>query len=429
MTSPASDRRLLARALVVVTAATMFANAASYGMSLAAARLLPPAEFGSFGALLALSIIASTVAIACQTVAARRVAAHVDDAVAQEGVARTLGLGSGGALLVLAVLLAPLVSLVLDVSVLAAGCVLASVALSVPGFASLGVLQGRQSYLRFGVAYSAIAGLRAVGTIVAAAVEPTVDAAAVGMLVGTAVGTLVALACSPRAGRRVRPTRDALRELARNVGSVLGLYVFINLDVVLARAYLDPHLSGSYAVGSLVSKIAFFLPTSVITVLFPRMAAGTGGRYRRLAVVATASIGLVFTAACAAVPGLVLDLAGGDAYEALRPHLWMFALQGSAFAVAQALLLSRLSTHRARAALPVWVVTAVFAAWVVVGRHGSLAEIVTSSLVATALLVTALAVGRVEPDEGDRPRQDEAAGDPAASGPPLPAPGATAPSA
>ncbi|WP_203749071.1 lipopolysaccharide biosynthesis protein [Cellulomonas chitinilytica] len=372
----------------------MFANAAAYGMSLVAARLLPPAEFGSFGALLSLSIVASTVAIACQTVAARRVAAHPGATAAHEGEVRTLGLASSGVLLAVALVLTPPSSILLHVSGLAAGAVLTSVAVSVTGFTALGVLQGRQSYVRFGVAYSALAGLRAVGTIVGAAVTPTVEAAAVGMLAGTVVGTVAAVACGRRAAPRRRPPGDAVRELGRNVGSMLGLYVFINLDVVLARVYLAPHASGTYAVGSLVSKIAFFLPMSVITVLFPRMAASATHGYRRLAITATAAIGLVFTAVCALGAGIVLDLAGGDAYAPLRPHLWMFALQGSIFAVAQAAMLTRLASRRARAALPVWLTTVALALGVTLFWHGSVVEIVTVSLVAATVLVAALASDR-----------------------------------
>ncbi len=377
----------LARALVVVAAATMFANAAAYGMSLVAARQLPPAEFGSFGALLSLSIIASTIAIACQTVAARRVAAHPDASRREETHAHALGLASAAALLGVSVALTPAVCAVLDVSAVAASSVLASVAVAVVGFTALGVLQGHQSHLRFGAAYAALGALRAAGTVAAAAVHPTVDAAAIGMLLGSTVGTVAAVAWGRRLPRRGRVPRDAFRELARNVGSMLGLYVFINLDVLLARAYLTPAASGTYAVGSLVAKIAFFLPTSVITVLFPRIAAEAAHGYRRLALGATAAVGAVFTAACALGPGLVLELAGGDTYAAIGPHLWLFALQGSAFAVAQAAVLARLASREARAALPVWAATVAFAAAVVLGWHASVLQIVTTSLVVTAALV------------------------------------------
>jgi len=68
-------KRFPIRDLALVAAATTITNVASYLMSLAGARLLTPQEFGAFGALLGLSIIGSTLAIAAQTVAARGVAA------------------------------------------------------------------------------------------------------------------------------------------------------------------------------------------------------------------------------------------------------------------------------------------------------------------------------------------------------------------
>jgi len=83
--SQPQDRATLAKGLVFVGAATLIGNGAAYLLSMIAARILTPAEFGALGALLALLVILSTVAIATQAVTARRVAVATDERPQVEG--------------------------------------------------------------------------------------------------------------------------------------------------------------------------------------------------------------------------------------------------------------------------------------------------------------------------------------------------------
>ena len=389
---------------VVVAAATMVVNAASYAMSFAGARLLSPAEFGAFGALLALSIIASTVSISAQALGARRSASqpstHGDvGGVASTSVAAALVVG------VVSVAVSPVLAMPLRVPAWAVACALVSVAVSVVAFGALGVLQGSQSYGRFGTAYAFAGIARAVGTVTAILVTPTAEAAVLGMLAGSIVGAAGALSLARMRPAVHRPPRETVRELVRNTGSMLGLYTFINVDIVLARSFLDAGTAGSYAAGSLVSKVAFFLPAFIGIVLFPLMASGDGRRARRLNFLGTAVVGAVFTAGVAVWHSTILEVIGGSRYQGLGGTLWVFALQGSVFAVAQAVVLARLSRSGPGASWAVWIMTAVFVLLVTARAHESVGQIVTLSIVLAVALVAAVMVS-------DRRRSRNADGTP-----------------
>ncbi|GEN78591.1 polysaccharide biosynthesis protein [Actinotalea fermentans] len=406
------------RDLLVVAGGTTLANAAAYGLSIASARILAPAEFGALGALLGVSIIVSTFAIGCQTLAARRVAAGV--ALGRTDVVMRAGAWAAGALLILA---APSMAAapVLGVPSAAMLAVVASVAVSVLGFTAIGVLQGRRLHTRFGGTYAALGILRATGTVVAVAVEPTATSAGLGMLVGSAAGSAVALAVARERVPLGLPGPNVLRELWRNSASLLGLYLLVNMDVVLARTFLEPADSGAYAVGSLVAKVAFFLPGFISYVLFPRMAAASTPRLRTANVLATVAVGAGATAACAVLAPWVVQVAAGPGYEAIVPLIWVFALQGSLFATLQALLFLRLSDPGSGADWRLWV-GAAGVVGVVAVVHGSIAAIVLSGVsvsVALTLWVSVVELRRTptptRPCVDDEGRRAVAPGDGALS--------------
>ena len=66
-------RAALAKGLVFVGAATMIGNGAAFLLTMIAARVLTPDEFGALGALLGMLVIISTISIATQALTARRV--------------------------------------------------------------------------------------------------------------------------------------------------------------------------------------------------------------------------------------------------------------------------------------------------------------------------------------------------------------------
>ena len=166
-----------------------------------------------------------------------------------------------------------------------------------------------------------------------------------------------------------------------------------NLDVVLARHYLSAHDAGLYAVGAVVAKGCFWLPSFVPVMALPGLADPLRRRataIRALAVVAVSAATL--TVGAYAFGSLVVRMIGGSAYTELGDRVWLFAAAGSLLAVAQVLLYSRLATEDRRAIAPMWAVVVLEAAVIALWRHDSPSQIVTVVVCAALSLAVAGAV-------------------------------------
>ena len=394
MSTP-TPRAALAKGLIFVGAATMIGNGAAYLLSMIAARVLSPADFGALGALLGLLVIISTVGIATQAFTARRVAVATDDRPAVEGEAIRLSVIVGGAIVLGGLLLAWPVSAIFQIPVIAVATGIGSIGFVVVGSAAMGIAQGREEHVRLSWSFIANGIGRALGGIVGVLVLQSVTGVGIGVLIGCAVGAFVAyrIVCPGAWGPRISAGVPA--EFAHVVHALFVLFTLTNVDVLLARIFLTEDMSGEYAVGVLLAKIAFFLPNAIIIVLFPKM---TGGNSRRTVYIATgltAIVGFVITTFSFFFGDLVIRILGGAQYAELGSEAWLFALEGSAFALVQVLLYARLATQDRSAVVAVWVALGVLVFVVAGWRHDSVAEIVTTVVaVSMALTVVGLVMDR-----------------------------------
>lgn len=324
----------------------MLANGAAYLLSMIGARALSVADYGALGALLSVSIIGSTIALAAQAVGSRQMVLKALDR--DRAVAETAGLASGATItmMVLGVVLFQPLASVLGVPSLAVLLTFGAMAASIPGFTALGILQGREDHRGFGIAYSGIGLIRAAGGIVAMLFVPTVTSASLGIFVGSVVGSALSMVVGRLPLSLAWTGRPLVRELLHNSSALVALFALANSDVLLARVFLDEDSSGGYAVGALIAKIAFFLPYAIITIYFPRMSAAEDKKRAFLmALLMTAGMGVVVTAACFLLGGPLVWILAGAKYAALAPVAWLFALEGSIFAVMQVVLYAGFSTR------------------------------------------------------------------------------------
>jgi O-antigen/teichoic acid export membrane protein len=193
-----------------------------------------------------------------------------------------------------------------------------------------------------------------------------------------------------------------------------ALFALSNVDIVLARHYLSAHDAGLYAVGAVVAKGCFWLPSFVPVMALPGLSDPVRRRataIRAFAVVAVSAATL--TAGAYAFGPLVVRMVGGSAYTELSDRVWLFAAAGSLLAAAQVLLYSRLATEDRRAVAPMWTVVVLEAAVIALWRHGSPGQVVT--VVVCASLSLAVAGALVEAAEhgqwrGLTPRSGRAMG-------------------
>jgi len=389
MAERSSGRGSLASHTVLVAAALGIAQIAAYAVSVVAARALGPDGFGVLAALLGILLIGSVLAMGIQAVAARRLV-HVD-ADAREGAARSMlrdGLIGGGAVALATLVISPLLIWLLRLD--GWGALLLAAATFIPitwAGAQYGIAQGRESYRRLAAVYALVGLGRGVGGVAGALITQSVLGTMAGLALGTALGAVLGrIVVAPLATAPRERLDDFFSESAHATHALLALFVLTNVDVLLARALLDAEQAGIYGVGAVIAKVAFWLPQFVGVVAFPRFADGRRGRATVVTLAAVAVIGLLVVAATAAVPGLVVSFVGGAAYSSLVPVAWLFAALGATFALAQALLLTRLAIDDRRAVIAVWSAAAVLVGLATLVLPRSVEGLAASALIAGLLL-------------------------------------------
>jgi hypothetical protein len=194
----------------------------------------------------------------------------------------------------------------------------------------------------------------------------------------------------PPAVGAARPDPGWWREVGVATTGLFGLFLLANLDVLLARHYLDRAAAGRYALGAVVAKIAFWAPQFVVTVVFPRLAGGADPR--RLLGVSALVIGgfgglLAAALAVADRLGLAVPVLGGG-YAGLGSLLPVFAALGTGLALVQLLLFEGIATRDRRMGRAVVAALAAEIVLVAGFLHGSVGQVAGAALA----VVTALAL-------------------------------------
>ena len=397
MTGPVIDEPPVRRSLrassgqlgsaALVSVAFLGTNALAYAFTVLAARMLAPAAFGELAALTSVLLVGSVPATGVQTAAAlylggRQVRGREPDRDA--GVARLHGAARSS-------VAAPVTALLHLTGV--AGIVWLAL-LFVPSTLVAGyqgLLQGDERYGRLAWVNALFGAAKLAGGTAGLIVGGTPTAALAGMTVAAGLAALGGWAAAGRPGL-ARDVRLPAAAALRTSGALLGLVVLLNLDLLLARHHLPAAAAGEYAVGSIVTKVAFWLPQGVGVVLLPQLA--DDGHRRRLlplGVAVVGAVGAVLTAGTAALGAGLLPLIGGAAYGAhLGSATWLFAVLGALLAIAQLLLYSGIAAADHRSVTAVW--TAAVAECVAVEVLAATGRLSIPAIAATAAVTAAVLV-------------------------------------
>ncbi len=269
-------------ALVLLTG---LASATNYASNLIFSRLLTPASFGDLAALLALVVVVTVPASAGQTIGAERIAALVAAGetahmrrMIRHGLAHVAVLSGISA--IVAGLAAPLIYEVLDLQAIGAALALVpllAVSLFIP--VVWGLLQGFDRFVALGW----LMFIAAVSRIAFGAPWAAAGGGAGGALAGQALGNAVAVAVTlwllreHLIGRGTGAATTGLRRRpdVRTVSASLAFIAFAllsNLDLLLAKLFLDGDSAGEYAALATIGKIVIFLPSAVAVVMVPGIA-------------------------------------------------------------------------------------------------------------------------------------------------------------
>jgi len=314
---------------VLLGAASVASIVANYVFLLAAGRILGSEDYGSLAALLGLLTFVLLPAGALQMAVSREVsrrqaAGDIEGADAFIRATLRLALLATAPLVALALVLAVPLAGVLNIHsvgivVIAETALVTALAFPV----AMGVLQGNQRFralaamyvfpfvLRLGLlAVAALLGYRLGGAVVA-----TVAAA----IASTAVA--IALVREPlrRGATMLRPAlAPFLHYLLPVVVGLVGIAVLTNMDILVVKSRFSAHEAGVYAAASAFARVAFFLPATILAVLFPRTAArqargeSTDDILGRALIVTAMFCGLLALFYAAAGRGLLVATFGGD---------------------------------------------------------------------------------------------------------------------
>ncbi len=393
-----TSRSALAKGLLLVGAATLIGNGAAYLLSMVSARILNRADFGALGALLGLLVILATLGISTQALAARRVATATTDREQVEEQLIRLSIFLGFGVIVGGIAVAWPIGMIFTIPALAVATGIGSLGFVIVGSAAMGIAQGREEHTRLSLAFIANGGSRAIGGIIGVVLLASVTGVGIGIFIGCAVGAVIAYLLVRRPEWKPFGTKVGAGigvELGHVVHALMVLFTLTNVDVLLARFFLTEDQSGQYAVGVLLAKIAFFLPNAIVIVLFPKMSAEESRRTVYIATGLTAIVGAFITASAFLLGDLVARILGGEQYASMGDVIWLFALEGSAFALVQVLLYARLAAQDRKAVVAVWIALVTLVVVVATWRNDSVTEIVTTVVVVSlALTVVGLFLDR-----------------------------------
>ena len=387
-----------------IAVAMMVMNFATYGFTMAVARIIGPASYGAFFALMNLVLIVSVVMLGLQATGARRISAdpaHVGQ-IEREilRVSLRAALVLGGVLL----LAAPLVDALLDLDSLASALLapFAAIAMTMTG-AQAGILQGERRWRELAILYVLSGVPRVIIGLALIAWQPTELMAFLGVTLGCYAPFLYGLAVLGN-HREDGETHERhgflpiIKEAVVNSQALFAYFALTNIDMLVGRSVLDLHDSGLYAAGLIVTRAVMFLPQFVVVVAFPSM---SSSRDSRRALVRSMSLVGVMGAACvlgtAALPDLALFFAGGQQYEEVKDLLWIFALLGTVMALLQLLVYAVLARQGGWSIVLVWLalVAVVVVAATTVSSLAGMLTVVLGVQVALLVLLSATTVAKM----------------------------------
>jgi O-antigen/teichoic acid export membrane protein len=372
---------------ILVSLALAGNNGASYLVTVVAARTLAPAVFGEFSSLLAVLVVGVVPAMGVQTVVALRIARARDGAPMETGSLFSLAATTSFVVTLVSLAMVPVLLAVLHLeSPFSALWLAASLApLTLLGLFH-GILQGTRRFAVLAVLI-VLEGIGKIGgTLIGLLVARTSEAA----LAGTAIGSVIVVVIGWLICGRPLPVSGGVQHLGQVLHAaqaMFALVLLVNVDLVLARHHLPPADAGQYAIGAVVTKIAYWLPQAVGVVVLPRLANAEGRRRTvPIALVVCAALDAVVLAVALLFGSTVVGLIGGARYTSSTLAVWPFAVVGSLLALVQILLFSRIASADRKSTALVWAAVGTEIVLVSAWLHDSAGEVITAAVIATLAL-------------------------------------------
>lgn len=365
-------------------------NLLGYLMVLLLTRTLGPADFGGYTALSTYGVLLAIPAGAFQVVVARRLAGRDGPAAERtSGVLPALLLG-----LIFFAVTAAASPLLTDVFHLASNWSAVFLAAMLPPMMATGCFQGillGTGRLRaLSLLYLTTALTRLAAAWVCAHLDLAVHQVFIAMFVASALTALTGAWLTRATLRDLPGTGHGLAAEMLRSNSTLAAYVALtNVDVLLARHFLDPQHSGGYALASTFGRAMCWGTQFIALIIVPRMHRANPTRTLLRASALVVVIGAVGAGLIAIDPGFWITMAGGAEFTEYGSLALICVLLGIAWALAQVWLFSEMSSNSHVLGLLTWAVIAaqVLLIWFV--AHDSPGQIVAVCLTGAVLIAVA----------------------------------------
>lgn len=347
-----ADLRALASGVLPLFLSIGLLNASNYAFHIVASRILTPAAYGGLSGMLAFLLVVAVPCGVIQTVVAKRTAVlHAEERRDGLGLvtARTtramalIGVAAAGAIVVASPILAAFLHIGILPALLLAPFAWFTVVASVP----LGALQGQKRFTALGWATS----IGVVARFVVGVALMYAGWGITGALLGSVIAQMLVLGVSvhlqrqPRSVWRAAGTSlQAVRgEVASTLAAMMGFWLLVEADLVLARHFLGPDESGSYAAAGVLARAILFLPAAIALVALPHFAEAQrdverSRRWLRLSLAATGLLAFGGAAMLMVFGRQVLTLTFGARYAAGAEFLSILAPAMAFFALTSVLL-------------------------------------------------------------------------------------------
>jgi O-antigen/teichoic acid export membrane protein len=401
------------KASSVVLAGAILANVLNYLFNLVMGRLLAPVEFGEVASLMGLAVVASVPSATLVRLMAKYTAGFRarDEFGAIRNLFKFIGYYSfvvGLAMFVIFLALVPSLSsfFQLEESPLFVFSLVFPVSLMLA--VNQGMFQGLQQFFHFSV----MAIIAAAGKLVLAVLFVKIGFSVSGVVGAYVAGSVVAYAygllkLSPQLkvqggiGEEKISSKMNWQEILSSASVLfwasIFMVLFFNVDIVLAKHYLDPYLAGQYAALSIAGKIILYGPAAFVTVMFPMISSarangnGEEKKILKMSFVIVAGVVVLVMLLFISLPELTIKLLFGDKYLSVVPYLGLFGLAMTFGTIAQVFINYFMAGGANRFLVPLGLV--VFLQMLLIAFfHSSIWQITGDMLASSFLMLVAMVV-------------------------------------
>jgi O-antigen/teichoic acid export membrane protein len=262
-----------------------------------------------------------------------------------------------------------------------------------------GILQGLQRFPALSLNLSLELILRTTAVFILLKAGYAVSGAMAAVFIGLAVCFALGL-YSLRDHFRRGAARVQLRVMAgfslTAAAGIIGIQILYNQDVILAEHYLSGHDGGIYGGLNKIGTILFFLTLSVSQVLFPRVVEAVAreehpGRILLWSAGILAALGAAALMVFAALPGLVVEILFGPAFNDASPYVFAVGVIGLALSLDNLLVQFFMAVHD-RVFVPILALACVAEGGLIFFFHARVGEVVVDVLVSLVGLLVLLCI-------------------------------------